>query len=185
LRIGLQRLFQHVFSLCRSPIVHEHSGIAGQLSPYVGLGSLGTRLHRECNAMGDVAKATPHIPSTSAQNGILSLPIIHIITSCQIYVAIDNASLVPYVSFLTICCYPWNSVRAADDLSHAETGKATSTGGCLTWTNFQTGSKLPEFPGIVASAVANQYSMKAPSLFWSLILNSRCTCHGKRPFNST
>jgi len=28
----------------------------GQLWPYVGMGSLGTRLHRDCNAMGDAAK---------------------------------------------------------------------------------------------------------------------------------
>jgi len=33
---------------------------------------------------------TLHIPSTRVQNPILSLLIIHIIPSCQIYVAIDN-----------------------------------------------------------------------------------------------
>jgi len=36
----------------------------GQLWPYVGMGSLGTRLHRDCNAMGDAAKISPHVPST-------------------------------------------------------------------------------------------------------------------------
>jgi len=35
----------------------------GQLWPYVGMGSLGTRLHRDCNAMGDAAKISPRVPS--------------------------------------------------------------------------------------------------------------------------
>jgi len=49
-----------------------------------------------------------------------SLLIIHIIPSRQIYVAIDNPSLVPSVSCLTSCSYLWNYVRAADNISHAE-----------------------------------------------------------------
>jgi hypothetical protein len=40
------------------------------------MGSLGTRLHRDCNAMGDAAKISPRVPSTCAQNAILSLLII-------------------------------------------------------------------------------------------------------------
>ena len=35
-----------------------------QLWPYVGLGALGTRLHRDCNAMGDAATISPRVPST-------------------------------------------------------------------------------------------------------------------------
>jgi len=35
-----------------------------QLCPYGGMGSLGTRLHRDCNAMRDTAKISPHVPST-------------------------------------------------------------------------------------------------------------------------
>jgi len=35
-----------------------------QLWPYVGMGSLGTRLHRDCNAMGDAAKISPRVSST-------------------------------------------------------------------------------------------------------------------------
>ena len=115
------------------------------------MGSLGTRLHQDCNAMGDAAKISPRVPSTCAQNAILSLLIIldckamgdaakisplvssicaqhsilsfliiHIIPSCQIYVAIDNPSLVPSVSCLTTSSYLWNDVRAADYISHAE-----------------------------------------------------------------
>jgi len=43
----------------------------GQLWQYVGMGSLGTRLHRDCNAMCDTANISPRVPSTSAQNAIL------------------------------------------------------------------------------------------------------------------
>jgi len=64
-----------------------------------------------------------------------------------------------------------------------KTCKATAAGAFHTSTNFETESKLPEFSGIVVSARANQYSMKAPSSFWSFILNSRCSCHGRRPFS--
>jgi hypothetical protein len=84
------------------------------------MGSLWTRLHRDCNAMGDAAKTTPSIPSTSTQNAILSLLIIHIIPSQQIYVAIDNPSLVPSISSLTTGSYLWNYVRIADEVSHPE-----------------------------------------------------------------
>src|SRR5258705_5400808 len=84
------------------------------------MGSLGTRLHRDCNAMGDAAKISPRVPSTCAQNAILSVLIIHIIPSRQIYVAIDNPSFVPSVSCLTTSSYLWNDVHAADNISHAE-----------------------------------------------------------------
>jgi len=47
-----------------------------QLWPYVGMGSLGTRLHRDCNEMGDAAKISLRVPFTCAQNAILSLLII-------------------------------------------------------------------------------------------------------------
>ena len=84
------------------------------------MGSLGTRLHPDCNAMGDVVKVSLRIPTTCAQNAILSLLIIHIIPKRQIYVAIDNPSLVPSVSCLTTSSYLRNHVCVADDVSHAE-----------------------------------------------------------------
>jgi hypothetical protein len=84
------------------------------------MGSLGTRLHRNRNAMGDAAKTSPRVSSTCAQNAILSLLIIHIIPSCQMYMAIDNPSLVLSVSCLTTSSYLWNYVRPADDVSHTE-----------------------------------------------------------------
>jgi hypothetical protein len=53
---------------------------------------------QDCKAMGDTGKISPRIPSTCAQNAILPLLIIHIVPSCQIYVAIDNPSFVPSMS---------------------------------------------------------------------------------------
>ena len=92
----------------------------GRLWPYVGMESFGTHLHRDCNAMNDPAKTSPRIPSSCAQNAILSSLNIHIIPSHQIYVAIDNPSLIPSISWLTTSSYLWNYVRTADDVSHAE-----------------------------------------------------------------
>jgi hypothetical protein len=71
-------------------------------------------------AMGDAAKISPCVPSTCVENVIFSLLIIHIIPSCQIYVPIDNPSLVPSVSCLTTSSYLWNDVRAANNISHTE-----------------------------------------------------------------
>jgi len=82
--------------------------------------SLGTHLHRDCNAMRDAAKISPCVPSTWAQNAIFSLLIIHIIPSCQMYVAIDNPSLVPSISCLTTSSYLSNYVHTANDVSHSE-----------------------------------------------------------------
>jgi len=70
--------------------------------------------------MGGAAKFSPRVPSTCMQNAILSLLIIHIIPSRQIYVAINNPSLVPSVSCLTTSSYLWNDTCGADNVSHAE-----------------------------------------------------------------
>jgi hypothetical protein len=80
----------------------------GQLWQSVGIGSMGTRLHRDGAEMGDAANISPRVPSTCAQNAVLFLLIIHVIPSRQIYVAIDNTSLVPSVSCLTTSSYFWN-----------------------------------------------------------------------------
>ena len=40
------------------------------------MGSLGTCVHRDCDAMGDAAKISPRLPSTCVQNAIVSVPII-------------------------------------------------------------------------------------------------------------
>jgi len=65
-----------------------------------------------------------------------------------------------------------------------KTCKATAASAFLTCTNFEMGSKLPEFSGIVVSARANQYSMKAPSSLRSLILSCRCSSHGRCLFSA-
>jgi hypothetical protein len=121
LHMALQSQFHRFFSLCWSPILNDNSGFEGQLRPYVGMRSLGTCLHRDCNVMGDAAKTSPRVPFICAQNTILSLLIIHIIPSWQIYVAIDNPSRVASISCLTTSSYLWNYVCAADDVSHPET----------------------------------------------------------------
>ena len=64
-----------------------------------------------------------------------------------------------------------------------KTCKAMAAGAFLTSTNCETGSKLPKFSGIVVSTRANQYSTKAPSSLRSVILNSCCSYHGRRPFS--
>jgi len=65
-----------------------------------------------------------------------------------------------------------------------KTWKATTAKAVFTCTNFETGSKLHHFWGIVVHARANQYSMKSPSSFRSLILNSHCSYHRRRLFST-
>jgi len=95
-------------------------GRCGQLWQYIWMSWLGTRLHWDRNAMGDAATSSHSIPSTSAQYAILTLLIIDIVQSRQIHVAIDNPLLVPSVSCLTTSRYLCDSVRTADNVSHAE-----------------------------------------------------------------
>jgi len=76
--------------------------------PQVEMGSLGIRLHRDCNTIGNTVKISSHVPSTSAQNAILSFLIVHIILSRQIYESIDNSSLITSVSCLATSSYLWN-----------------------------------------------------------------------------
>jgi len=70
--------------------------------------------------MGDIAKISPRVPFTCAQNAILSLLIIHIILSHHIYVAIDNTWFVPFIFYLTTGSYLFNHERTADDVFHAD-----------------------------------------------------------------
>jgi hypothetical protein len=62
------------------------------------------------------------------------------------------------------------------------TGEATAASAFLRCIYFETECKLPKFSGVVVSARANQYSKNVKSSFRSLILNSRCSCHGRSPF---
>ena len=71
--------------------------------------------------MGDTVNISPRVSSPVVQNAILFLLIIHIIPSRQIYVAIDNPSLVLSVSCLTTSSYLWNELPATYNISLAET----------------------------------------------------------------
>jgi hypothetical protein len=102
------------------------------------MGSLGTRLHQDCNAMGEAAKISPRIISTHAQNAIRCLPIIHIIPSRQISVDINNSSLVPSVSCLPTSRYFWNYKRTANNVFPTKILQSygMAAGAILTCTNF-------------------------------------------------
>jgi len=62
-----------------------------------------------------------------------------------------------------------------------KTCKVIAAGTFLTFTQFETESKWPEFRGIVVNAWSNQYSTKASFSFRSLIVSSCCSSHGRRP----
>jgi hypothetical protein len=127
------------------------------------MGSLGTRLDCNCNAMGDVAKISPRIPSTCAQNAILSLLIIHIIASRKIYVAIAYPLLALSVSCDTTSSYLWNYLRAADDVSDYENLQGD---GCQCFSHmykFRDGIQVTRVFSIMVSTRANQDSPKAAS----------------------
>jgi len=114
---ALQLLFHRFLWLCLSPIVNEHSGVGANcdhMSEWVHWVHVCTYI-----AMGDAAKIPPRVPSTCVQNEILSLLCIHVIPNRQIYVAMDNPSLVQSVSCLNTSSYLWNYMRAADNVSHA------------------------------------------------------------------
>jgi len=42
----------------------------GQLWPYIGMGWLGTCLHRDCNAMGDAAKISSRVPTSLCSRNV-------------------------------------------------------------------------------------------------------------------
>jgi len=97
-------------------------GDAAKISPHVPStctqnAILSLLIILDCKAMGDAAKVSPRIPSTCARNAILSLLIIHIIPSRQMYVAMDNPSLILSISCLTTSSYFWNDVCVANNIS--------------------------------------------------------------------
>jgi hypothetical protein len=108
------------------------------------MGSVGTLMHLDRNARGDVVKISPRVPSICAQNAILSLLIIHIIPSRQIYVAIDNPLLVPSISCLTTSSYLWNNVHAADDVSQAEHMQSNGCWCFCHWYKFRDGIQVTQ-----------------------------------------
>ena len=71
----------------------------GQLWPYVGMGSLGTRLDRDCNAMGDGAKIFPNVPSTLSSTSI----------------TMTEDMILPGREDLRNCVDPWNRGKSEWD----------------------------------------------------------------------
>ena len=65
-------------------------------------------------------KISPHVPSTCVQNSSFSLLILHIISSSQIEVAINNTSLIPSITCLNRNRYRRSYLCAAHIISHAE-----------------------------------------------------------------
>jgi len=143
------------------------------------MGSVGTRFHRDCTTMGDAAKSSPRVSSTCAQDAFLSLLIIHIIQSCQICVGIDNPHSCCLSLVVLLEAMSGNWFAQLTMIPMLKTSKATPAGAGLTCTNFETGSKLHGLSGIVVITSADQCSTKGASSFRCLILNSRCSCHGK------
>ena len=98
----------------------------GPLWPYIRMGSLGIPLHRDCIALGDVAKISPPVSCTCVQNVILNLLIIYIIPSRKISVAIGCPLLIPSFSCLTTSSCLWKYLRAAEDLFRTENLQSNS-----------------------------------------------------------
>jgi hypothetical protein len=70
--------------------------------------------------MGDAAKISPRVSSTCLQIAILSVLIIYIIPSRQIYVAIRNPPHAPSITCLTPGRSHWNYVHVANNISQAD-----------------------------------------------------------------
>jgi hypothetical protein len=119
LYIALRLLFHCLFAFCQSPILNDHSGVVANCdntSEWVHWvrASIGIAMRWVTLRISLLAFL---LPTHKIQ---FSLLIIHIIPSCQIYVAIDNPSLVLSVSCLTTSSYHWNYICAANNISHAE-----------------------------------------------------------------
>jgi len=129
----------------------------GQPWPYVGMDSLGMRLHADGNTIGDAAKTSAQVSPTCTQNAILSLLIIPVILSHQIhglltiYCLFRLSPVLFRVAMSGITCVQLNM------FSMLRTCNLTAAGAFLMCTYFETGSMLPLFSGIVVSTRANQY----------------------------
>jgi len=184
LHIALWLLFHCFFSICRYPILNDYSGVAANcyhtsewvhwVSSCIGI------------AMGWV---TPRksllaflLPGQKIQFSLYWL-----YTSFQVgrsmWLLTIHGSLRPSPVLLLVAI---SGITFAQPtvISTLKSCKATAAGAFFTWTNLETASKLPEFSGNMVSARANQDSTKALSSFRSLILNSRCSCHGRHPFSA-
>lgn len=95
--------------------------------------------------MGHTAKISPHVPSSYVQHAFLSVQMIHIIPSFQLYGAIDNSSLVPSGSCHTSRTISGITCVQPTIFPMRQSCKAMAVSVFFTRTNFEPGFKLPEF----------------------------------------
>ena len=177
-------MFNRVFSLCRSPILNEHSGILANcdhtsewvylVRPCIGIAMQWVKLRKSLLAFLPAAR--------KMQFSLYSLYTSFQVARSMWLLTIHSLLSPSPVSLLGALSR--NTCTQQTMTPTLKTCQATASGAFLTCTNFETESKLHKFSGIVVSARANQYSTKAPSSFWSLILNGHCCCHGRRPFSA-
>jgi hypothetical protein len=77
-RVAYRPLITHSLFLLALSVFYFQQTLCrcGQQGPYIGMVSLNTRLHRDCNGKGDAAEISPRIPVTSTPIALLSLLII-------------------------------------------------------------------------------------------------------------
>ena len=77
-------------------------------------------LYQDQNEMGNAAIISHCVPSSCVYNAMLSTQTFQVIPSRQMYVAIDNPSLIPSFRCLTTSTYWANYLCTAGDVSHVE-----------------------------------------------------------------
>jgi hypothetical protein len=90
-------------------------------------------LYWHCNVIGNDTKNSPHVSSICLQTTTIFLSILPINSTYQVNIAIENTSLVPFVSSLTTGCYIWNAMWVADNITDTENLKING---------FKSGSQL-------------------------------------------
>jgi len=184
MHIVLPSQCHHLFSLYWSPISNEHCVIVANCD------HTSERVHwvRACIGIS-MQWVTLQKPLLALLLPVRNMQFSHYELYTSFQVARCMWLLTIHHSF---CLSPALQLSAISGITCAQpmmfptvkTCKATAGGAFLTWTNFETGSKLPYFSGIVVSTRADQYSMKAASSFRSWMFNSRCSCDGRWPLSA-
>jgi hypothetical protein len=167
LHIALRSLCHCFFLLCRSPILKEHSNIVPSCD------NASERVRSVCACIGIAMQWV------TWQKSLLSFFLLVRKMHFSLYYLYKSFQVAKFMLQSTFRCSfrlsPVLLLVAVSGLLCVQptmfptlkTCKTTPAGALLTCTNLETGSQLPKFSGIVVSARANQYSMKAPSSFWS------------------
>jgi hypothetical protein len=144
------------------------------------MGLLGTRLHEDYTAMGNLAKISHRVPSTCAQHAIVSLILIHSIQVGRSRWLLKNHHLFRPSPVLLQVAISGTTYPQLTLFPNLITCNSTAASDCLTCKNFYTGSKFPMSSNIVVRVRANEYSTNASPSIWSVSLNCTCSCHGRR-----